>query len=60
MCVLYIDAGHLPAAYGPREASVFGTHVSHQLAAGLLYLGQPLDVIGSLASSSAVELQKQG
>lgn len=58
--VLYIDAGHLPAAYGPREASVFGTHVSHQLAAGLLYLGQPVDVIGSLTSRSAVELPKYG
>lgn len=60
VCVLYIDAGHLPAAYGPREASVFGTHVSQQLAAGLLYLGQPVDVIGSLTSRSAVELLKQG
>lgn len=60
MCVLYVDAGHLPAGYGPREASVFGTHVSHQLAAGLLYLGQPVDVFGSLASRSAVELPEQG
>lgn len=60
VCVLHIDTGHLPAAYGPREASVFGTRVSHQLAAGLLYLGQPVDVIGSLARRSAVELPKQG
>lgn len=60
VCVLDVDAGHLPAAYGPREASVFGTHVSHQLAAGLLYLGQPVDVGGSLASRSAVELPEQG
>lgn len=60
VCVLYIDAGHMPAAYGPREASVFGTHVSHQLAARPLYLGQPVDVIGSLASRSDVELPRQG
>lgn len=59
VCVLYIDARHLPAAYGPREASVFGTHVSHQLAAGLLYLGQPVDVIKGLASRSAVKLPMQ-
>lgn len=60
VCILYIDARHLHAAYGPGEAPVFGTHLSQQLTAGLLYLGQPLVVIESLASRGAVELLKQG